>query len=51
MSQIIMPKDQGLEVADIFREHIADYQQTYTLAPSYLTYFGLTKIIGFGLKK
>ena len=33
MSQIIMPKNQSLEVADIFREHIADYQQTYTLAP------------------
>ena len=23
MSQIIMPKDQGLEVADVFREHVA----------------------------
>ena len=35
MSQIIMPKNQSLEVADIFREHIADYQQTYTLAPDH----------------
>ena len=33
MSQIIMPKDQGLQVADVFREHIADYQKAYTLAP------------------
>jgi hypothetical protein len=33
MTQIITAKTNSPEIADIFREHIADYQKTYRLWP------------------
>jgi hypothetical protein len=35
MTQIINPKQQTLQVADILRNHIADYQQAYPLWPEH----------------
>ena len=35
MTQIITAKNNQLEIADIFRKHIADYQKTYRLWPDH----------------